>query len=570
MTFSWHDADQLSAEIRALAALDPQSLEQAQTDFLVDACIPGAPVLISFAFVDWEKPANFYLFGRSKKLEQLTGQKLNRILLRDRSNQWYLRGIPGLGDSVDEVVQRLRLLISALQGSAVWCIGESMGGYGAIMHGLMLQADRIVSFGALSSFSPAFAEQYGDRRWLGTMKNLPEQYRENSDLPILARRKHFRGVLHLIQGASAGPDAPDAVSLDIMHSRRYADLSCVRFHDYPDAQHAVTFWLVQNKLFDGILLHCLFDHPDPAPLPALPRAKPAAGGPALKHWPDQFPALDANALATESDVAVHAITPRATLMICFADLVKPGEPATFDMFDERRQAEQIIGKPLNQILLRDSYQQAWLRGCKGMGNDVESVAANLRKLIARMSPARVVCIGQGIGGFAALLFAELLGADEVLAFNPLTLLDIRFADLWHDKRHRHLLSAIEQAPVAPAPRDLLPVLRRYRGRALIVCATLGQGSGYDLSSHHSVHAQRVAMLPNVQVQPLPSDGDALEWLRERNLVLILLGLGRNERANALAQPASDYTGHAQNPAISKPIENVDNIDVHFRLKHTQP
>jgi predicted esterase YcpF (UPF0227 family) len=540
MELSWHDPGRLAAELRALPQLDDGALAASQSDFLIDAWVPNAPLLISFAFVDWDKPAAFYFFGRSKKLEQLRDQRFNRILLRDRRNRWYLQGVPGLGDSVAQVVGRLRLLVAAIAPSAIWCIGESMGGYAAIIHGILLQAERIVSFGALSTFSPRFAEQFQDRRWLGTMTELDDSLTENSDLPALARRHAYRGKLYLVQGTHAGERAPQAVNLDVMHSQRYAGLGCAHFHYYPQAEHTVTLWLAQHQQFDGLLLHCLFDAPNPTALAKLPQGSKPIAAPALHTWPREFPALDrisVAAAAPDIDVLVHRVTPGAPLLICFADAPVAGAPPGFDHYDVHAQCERATGKPLNQILLRDSHGQAWLRGCCELGNSADSVAANLRKLIALIQPSRILCVGHGIGGYAAILFAELLGAQGVLAFDPLTLLDIRLADLWHDERYRHVLAAIGQAPAAPGPRDLLPLLARYRGEVRIVCATAAQGEGYDAGSHDSVHAQRVAMLPNVEVQPSPGDGATLRWMRDQ--ILVNLIIDKNDKTKAWAAPTDD-------------------------------
>ena len=540
MNLSWHNPAQLDAELRALPQLDDDTLACSQSDFLIDAWVPNAPLLISFAFVDWEKPGTFYFFGRSKKLEQLRGQRFNRILLRDRRNRWYLQGVHGLGDDVAQVVERLRLLIAALAPSAVWCVGESMGGYAAIMHGVLLPAERIVSFGALSTFSPRFAGQYEDRRWLGTMAELDGRLTDNSDLPALVRRHAYRGKLHLVLGTYAGAQAPQAVNLDVMHSQRFAGLHCARFHYYPNADHTVTRWLKGHDQFDALLLHCLFDAPNPTALANLPQGSNPIAAPALYNWPREFPILDQQAIAAaaqDADILVHRITPGAPLLICFADAVAAGAPPCFDHYDVRTQCERAIGKPLNQILLRDSRQQAWLRGCRDLGNSADSVAANLRKLIARIQPSRILCIGHGIGGYAAILFADLLGAHEVLAFDPLTLLDIRLADLWHDDRYRHVLQAIGQAPAASGPRDLLPILSRYRGKVRIACATATQGEGVDAGSHASVHTQRVAMLPQVTVEPVPVDSTTLRWMRDQMLVNLIID--DNDQAEVGTDIAND-------------------------------
>ncbi len=515
---SWHDPQRLATELRALPSLDNTAVEQAQGDFLIDACVPGAPLLISFAFVDWAKTAEFYLFGRSKKLEAWSGKPLNRILLRDRRNLWYLQGVEGLGGNVAEVVKKLQLLIAAMQPGALWCIGESMGGYAAILHGLLLQAERIVAFGALSNFNAGFAEQYGDRRWLGVMKGLNPALVEASDLPALARQQQYRGRLHLIQGTHAGDNAPNAINLDVMHSRRYADLRCVRYHDYPQADHAVTHWLNEHGRFDAILQHCLFDAPDPAPQPMPPPIGKRPGAPWLRQWPASFAALDTSAVAgAKEDVLIHRITPRAPLLICFSDAHSEGE-ARFDAFANWEQLE-ADGNPSNRILLRDSRQRAWLAGCVGMGDDVDSVAANLRRLVTLCDPRSITCIGEGVGGFAALLFASLIGAEAALVFDPLTILDARLATLWHDRRYQHVFGKLT---TQEGPRDLLPVLQRHRGKVHILCSALAQGS-YDAGSHSAVHAQRVAMLPKVSVTALPIERNAPGYVREHGQFAKLLG-----------------------------------------------
>ncbi len=152
-----------------MPALDAAALEAAIGDVLIDSWVPNAPLLISFAFVNWERPADFYLFGRSLKLEKLSGQRFNRILLRDRRNLWYLDGIPELGNSLDTTIVRLKRLIEVIAPSEIWCVGESMGGYAALLYGITLGASRIVAFGPLSTFCPQFAQAYRDFRWHAVM-----------------------------------------------------------------------------------------------------------------------------------------------------------------------------------------------------------------------------------------------------------------------------------------------------------------------------------------------------------------------------------------------------------------
>jgi len=454
--------EELTAWVRSRPPLDSAAVESASADMLVDEWVPGAPLLISFAFVNWERPADFYLFGRSRKLETLCGRRFNRILLRDPRNLWYLRGIPELGGSVAETVAALRRLIQTIGPSEVWCVGESMGGYAALLYGILLGASRIVSFGPLSTFSATFASEYEDLRWRDVMLRVdPAELPVTTDLPELARRTGHANPIHLIAGTSAGPGAPEAVNLDVMHAERFSGLPGVRFHYYPEAEHAVTKWLADAGRFDGILSHCLQDAPlaetvVPAPLHQEERAEPIPRGGA-----DSAPLLIGFAAETGED----------------------------DLFNDAF-VEQLRDAAITLLLVRG-----------------ETPIEEIRRWIAPLAPSRIVCLGSGLAGYDALLTGARLGADRILALNPLSIRDRRLAHLWHDHRFE----------VADGP-DLLPILARHGGEIHVACSVRGIGEGDDVGSHDAVHAQRLGTLPNVHVQSWPASGSLAGWMRERKLL----------------------------------------------------
>ena len=500
--FSEEEGTGLAARVRALPALDAAALETAVGDVLVDAWVPGAPLLITFAFVNWERPADFYLFGRSRKLEQLSGRRFNRILLRDRRNLWYLDGVPGLGDSLTGTITRLKQLIDAIAPSEVWCVGESMGGYAALLYGIALGASRIVAFGPLSTFSPEFAQAYGDFRWHSVMATVAAMHPSTAtDLPVLARRHGHSKPIHLIAGTSAGPQASDAVNLDVMHAQRFTDLPGVTCHYYPKAEHAVTQWLATNGLLDSVLLHCLCDEPLPA---------------------DSSDALFASPLLRRESTAAPAPEPfiegrttGAPLLVCFAT-------ATDDLFtdpflEECAQLALLHGGAINRLIVRNPLRRDWIMS-------PDSLVVRLRGMIAALAPRRVVCLGSGLGGYAALLFGALLKADRILAFNPLSTLDTKLAALWHDRRYEP-----NEGP------DLLPILAQYSGRIYIACGIADAGVESEICTHDAVHAQRLSVLDNVLVQPWPASGSLVCWMRDRKLLLGFLsycGFGPDRRSGS--------------------------------------
>jgi pimeloyl-ACP methyl ester carboxylesterase len=82
--------------------------------------------------------------------------------------------------------------------------------------------------------------------------------------------------------------------------------------------------------------------------------------------------------------------------------------------------------PGSTLFLTDIDQVWYQKGVRGVGPSIEAVASHLRGVIETHGFDRVVMIGNSAGGYAALLFGVLVGADEVHAFSPQTeLLDLR-------------------------------------------------------------------------------------------------------------------------------------------------
>ena len=233
---------------------------------LIDRVYPGRPLILSFGFVNWNEPPLFDFFGRTKKLEKRFDVHFNRLLVRDLVNGWYHRGVPGLGTHVDEVVGTLRTMIRSIRPSRVIAIGQSMGGYGAILHGMLLNADRIVAFGPLSHLDPREAILYGDRRFLPVMERLQLDPPKSAyfDLPDLGKALPYRGELHVIYGTHPGNDDGVSGNLDAMHAYRLSALANVTLHPYPEAEHPVVDWLIAHKQMDDLLADLLVDEEDRA------------------------------------------------------------------------------------------------------------------------------------------------------------------------------------------------------------------------------------------------------------------------------------------------------------------
>ncbi|MCV2362472.1 cupin-like domain-containing protein [Paucibacter sp. DJ1R-11] len=230
----------------------------------IDIGEPGDALVITFGFAQWQHPVDFDFVGRLRKLEGILGQRFHRLYLRDPQLSWYLRGVPGLGVDVATTVAALTQVIAALKPSRVITLGQSMGGYAAVLYGHLLGAERAVAFGALSTMSPISARKLGDKRWLSTMQAPADDglLSEQSDLALsLSRQPGLEMRMHY--GMRPDIDEEGSENLDLFHARRFAALPSTRVDLHPKSGHAVVEHLRVAREIDAVLLQDLFDV-DPA------------------------------------------------------------------------------------------------------------------------------------------------------------------------------------------------------------------------------------------------------------------------------------------------------------------
>ncbi len=93
----------------------------------------------------------------------------------------------------------------------------------------------------------------------------------------------------------------------------------------------------------------------------------------------------------------------------------------------------LRGVPVQKMFVRDVYKSWYHAGLKGLSANVDQSVEVLRGMIEESGARRVLTIGNSMGGYAAILYGALLGADEVLAFSPITFLNwknrFRYLDL---------------------------------------------------------------------------------------------------------------------------------------------
>jgi pimeloyl-ACP methyl ester carboxylesterase len=208
---------------------------------------------------------------------------------------------------------------------------------------------------------------------------------------------------------------------------------------------------------------------------------------------------------TNAGIALDLVPESDVLLIVFSGLLgRLGPVPVFEFFNT------VSSFGVKKAFLRDLTQSWYHRGVEGIGADVPAIADYLAKLIAESGATRTVLVGNSAGAYAALLFGQLLDADEVHAFSPQSFIDPDLRAQHDDHRWQVYVDRVVAAG-GPDPRyaDLLPVL--------------SQG-GVSTTFHiyfpapnrlENLHTLRLSGVEGVVPHPVDGGGHKLiKWLRD--------------------------------------------------------
>ena len=153
----------------------------------------------------------------------------------------------------------------------------------------------------------------------------------------------------------------------------------------------------------------------------------------------------------------------------------------------------ISDLPVQKMFVRDVQKSWYHAGLKGLSANIDQSVEVLRGIIAESGARRVLTIGNSMGGYAAILYGALLGADEVLVFAPTTFANwknrLRYLDF------RPLFGYLRRSPVkSPKYYDLARVPGIEKPRIQIYF-----DADYREDTAHARHLAKAAS--NVQLHP---------------------------------------------------------------------
>lgn len=215
----------------------------------------------------------------------------------------------------------------------------------------------------------------------------------------------------------------------------------------------------------------------------------------------------------------------STLLIAFGGMMGGLGIAPFEFF------RATGGFPIKRIFVRD-LQRAWYhRGIRDGGNNIDELAVTLKRLLDPHEIDRLVVTGTSAGGYAALVFGALLGADTAISFAPQTVLDLEVLGEMGDHRWDPQLKRMQaNGWINPQWTDLREALPRCRRADTRLQLHFDPTMGFDRE-----HCERLAGLEGIEMIPREGGG--------HNIAKDMRGKGELEallRA-ALTDPAAPNT-----------------------------
>jgi len=160
------------------------------------------------------------------------GIEVKKIYVRDMRQSWYHATLPGIPDdphgTVDGVAGHLRKLIKQQRPRKVVCVGNSAGGYAALLFGCLIGAHVVHAFAPQTFIDKANRKGCGDIRWGGNQirnahnsKTRREGYFDLKRF-LLPRKTGTRYHIHYQRGSR----------IDSVHAERMRRVPGVALHPY--------------------------------------------------------------------------------------------------------------------------------------------------------------------------------------------------------------------------------------------------------------------------------------------------------------------------------------------------
>jgi pimeloyl-ACP methyl ester carboxylesterase len=175
------------------------------------------------------------------------------VFIRDLSQSWYHGALPEVGDGLKGIARTLREIVAREGITRLVVVGNSMGGYGALIAGSLARADEVHAFSPITFIGPLARLRYGDWRW---RRQILRAYRFTHGSP-----KFFDVVPHVSRPGGSTRFHVHYSSLDrldVAHAARLHGIENVKLHRYDHGGHKLVTHLRDTGCLADILETALF------------------------------------------------------------------------------------------------------------------------------------------------------------------------------------------------------------------------------------------------------------------------------------------------------------------------
>jgi pimeloyl-ACP methyl ester carboxylesterase len=183
---------------------------------------------------------------------KLRGAGCHLIYVRDRNFGFFLERASDW-DGVRAIAEGLRRQLAAFGATRLYCLGNSMGGYGALRYGIELGAEAVLAFGAVTDPENQTTDP-------GLMPRLRRTQPGLAIDPVpLYRDAQRRPRVTLCYGSENQADRAAAHRMKGIPGVSLVEAKGVRVH-------AVIRWFLANGGFDALVAAMLRDEACPVPI----------------------------------------------------------------------------------------------------------------------------------------------------------------------------------------------------------------------------------------------------------------------------------------------------------------
>ena len=158
----------------------------------------------------------------------------DKIFFRDFYQAWYLKGVDSNIDGPQKICNFINHEVSKANYTNITFIGNSMGGYAAILFGGLINVDTVIAFSPQTFIDKKNRFYYFDIRWRSQIKQIYKYLNKNSEylnLKLFLNTQDYKTKIRIYYS--------NKHRLDKIHAKFIRDSYNVKLIPISESQHSI-------------------------------------------------------------------------------------------------------------------------------------------------------------------------------------------------------------------------------------------------------------------------------------------------------------------------------------------